>query len=91
MLDDRTAYRTHSKVRQMQPTSVVVGEVHGTMETVDLADIEAVHLRIEYLHHQYGYAKRKEFMVEMEQEIDPGLMMHNLKETCEEVVDKRRS
>lgn len=90
LLDDRTAYRTHSKVRQMQPTSVEVDEeLHGMMETVDPADIEAGHLRTEHLQHQYGHARRKQCMVEMEQETDPGLTTHNLKEICEGV-DKRR-
>ena len=59
------------------------------METVDPADIEAVHLRTEHLQHQYGHARRKPCMAEMEQETDPGLTTHSLKEICEGV-DKRR-
>ena len=53
-------------MRQMQLMSGVVDEeVHGMMEIVDLADIEVVRQRTEYLQHQYGHVKRKQCMVEM--------------------------
>lgn len=65
-------------------------EAHGTMETVDLADIGAVHQRIEDLQRQCGHARRRQCMAEMGQASDPGLMTHNLRETCEEAVDRRR-
>lgn len=60
LLEDQMACRTYSKVREMQATNVEAGgEVGGTMETVDLADIGAVPPRTEYLEHQYAPARRK--------------------------------
>lgn len=88
LLEDQMVYRTHNLMRQIQATSAVVDEeVHGTMETVDLADIEVVRQRTEYL---YGHARRKYCMAGMGQASDPGLMTHNLKETCEEAPDRQR-
>ena len=71
-------------------SGVVDEEVHGMTEIVDLADIEVVHQRTEYLQHQYGHVRRKQCMVEMAQATDPGLTTYNLKETCGETADIRR-
>ena len=91
LLGDQMAYRTHNKLREMQAMSVEVGEeVREMMETVDLADIEAIHPRTEHQGHQPGHARTKLCMAEMEQESDPGPTTHKLRETCEEAVDKRR-
>ena len=69
---------------------VVDEEVHGMTEIVDLADIEVVHQRTEYLRHQYGHVRRKQCMVEMALATDLGPMTYNLKETREATADIRR-
>lgn len=90
--EDQMACPIHKRLRETQATSVEVGEeeIRGMMETVDLADIEAVHPRTVYLEHQYGHARTKQCMAEMEQQSDLGLMTHSLIETWEEAVHKPR-
>ena len=91
LLEDQTACRTHSKVREMGATSVGVGvEVRGMTETAVRADTEAVRPRIECLLHQYDHARTKQCTVETEQQSDLDRMMYSLKETCEEAVVKLR-